>query len=139
MIIKFIKFIEFTKFTKFKKRDKFFDTKSKDFTRCFDLLRVEFRAFFVFSFFVIQFSRWLKREKTERLYKKFFFFKFKRQTQAKKKIKKKRFENVMRAINENDFVNLSQFSLQKSAFKNDTTTIIIKNKTFYCDSKNLSN
>ena len=79
MIIKFIKFIEFTKFTKFKKRDKFFDIKNRDFTRRFDLLHVEFRVFFVFSFFVIQFSRRLKREKTKRLYKKKFLFKLKQQ------------------------------------------------------------
>ena len=35
-----------------------------------------------------------------------------------KKNKKKRFKNVTRAINENDFVNLLQFSLQKSTSKN---------------------
>ena len=37
----------------------------------------------------------------------------------------------MRAINENDFVNLSKFLLQKSTFKNNIATRTTKNKTFY--------
>ena len=45
---------------------------------------------------------------------------------------------MMRAINENNFVNLSQFSSQKSTLKNNTTTTTIKNKIFYCDNKSLS-
>ena len=55
------------------------------------------------------------------------------------KIKKKeRSKNVTRTINENDFVNLLQLSSQKLTFRNDTTTFIFKNKTFYCDDKSLS-
>ena len=44
----------------------------------------------------------------------------------------------MRTMNENDFVNLLQFSLQELTFKNDTTTITVKNKIFYRDGKSLN-
>ena len=42
-------------------------------------------------------------------------------------------------MNENNFVNLLQFSSQKSTFKNDTTAATVKNRTFYRDNKSLNN
>lgn len=73
------------------------------------------------------------------MYKKKILFELKQQTQKEKIEKKKRFENVMRVINENNFVNLLQLSSQKSTFKNDIATRTIKNKTFYRNDKNLNN
>ena len=78
------------------------------------------------------------REKTKRLYKKKILLELKRQTLKKKIEKKKCFENVMRAINENDFVNLLQFSSQKSVFKNVKAAFTIKNKIFYRNDKSLN-
>ena len=46
---------------------------------------------------------------------------------------------MMRTMNENDFVNLSQFSSQESASRNDKTTFTIRNKISHRDGKNLNN
>ena len=138
-ISKFTIFAKFKKFIKSKKRDKSIDTKKTIHIRRFDKSRVDFHALFsFFFFFVIQFSRRSTREKRNRLYKKKIFFEFKRQIQLKKNNEKKeRFENVTQTMNDDDFVDLSQFSSQIRTSKNDMTEKI-KNKIIHRDDKNLN-
>ena len=127
-----------TKPTKPQKRDRPFGTESRDPTRRPGLQRAGPRAVPVSPPPVIQPSRRSRREGAGRLYREEILPELRRQAPAEEEYKEEeRPEDVMRAKDENGFVDLSQLPSQEPAPRNDTAAPTTRNRTSHRGGKSL--